>query len=120
MAQFARGDRTVPNPANSNLVRAAGLESVTWMYRHDLARQQVPDLPLNPHPFLLLFVDLDGETIQLPGVAGLAISIDAQQQVAGFLGSDGTEVPDPNTLVRLLLGTRLFEIPGRLPFDLGF
>jgi hypothetical protein len=120
LMQFARGDRTVPNPANSMLIRAAGLQSNTWIYRHDLARQQAPDLPADPHPFLLLFISLSGSTIQLPGLSGLAISLDAQQQIATFLGSGGANIPDPNGLSSLLLGTRLFEIPAALPFDLGF
>jgi hypothetical protein len=120
MAQFARGDRTVPNPANSLLIRAASLEANTWMYRHDLARQQAPDLPIDPHPFLLLFVSLGGDTVQLPGLNGLAISLDAQGQIAGFLSSGGASVPDPNNLSRLLFGKSLFEIPAVLPTDLGF
>jgi hypothetical protein len=120
LVQFARGDRTVPNPASSQLIRAAGLQGSTWMYRHDLARERAPDLPLNPHLYLVLFVGLDGDTVQLPGLAGLSISLDAQGQVAGFLAADGAAIPDPNSIVRLLLGIRAFEIPGTLPMDLGF
>ncbi len=120
LVQFARGDETVPNPANTNLVRAAGLEGSTWMYRHDLARAKAPDLPLNPHPYLVLFVSLSGDTIHLPGLAGLAISLDTQQQMAGFLAGDGASIPDPNLLSRLLLGIRVFEMPATLPVDLGF
>ena len=64
LIQFARGDQTVPNPMNSMLVRAAGLQSSTWMYRHDLARAKAPDLPPDPHPFLVLFVSLSGGKLQ--------------------------------------------------------
>jgi hypothetical protein len=120
LMQFARGDQTVPNPANSALIRAAGLQANTWMYRHDLARAKAPDLPANPHPYLVLFVSLDGGKVQLPGLAGLAISLDAQQQIANFLASDGATIPDPNSLARLLLGIRVFEIPAALPVDLGY
>lgn len=120
LAQFARGDQTVPNVANSTLIRAAGLEASTWMYRHDLARAVAKDLPVDPHPFLLLFVSLGGGTVQLPGVAGVAISLDAQGQIADFVSSDGAVISDPNRLVRLLLGIPVFEIPANLPFDLGF
>jgi len=120
LMQFARGDQTVPNPANSGLIRAAGLQSSTWMYRHDLARAKAPDLPVNPHPYLVLFVSLDGGAIQLPGLSGLAISLDAQQQIAGFLAADGATIADPNSLSRLLVGIRVFEMPGTLPVDLGF
>jgi hypothetical protein len=120
LMQFARGDMTVTNPANSALIRAAGLESSTWEYRHDLALAVAPDLPKDPHPYLVLFISLDGNNIVLPGLAGLAISYDAQQQIAGFLTSDGKNIPDPNNLTRLLLGTRLFEMPSALPFDFGY
>ncbi|HEY2015037.1 MAG TPA: Ig-like domain-containing protein [Bryobacteraceae bacterium] len=120
LVQFARGDRTVPNPANSMLIRAAGLQANAWEYRHDLARAQAPDLPLDPHPFMELFVSLGGSGIQLPTAAGLAISLDAQQQIAGFLTADGATIPDPNFLVRLILGIPVFENPAVLPWDLGF
>jgi len=120
LIQFARGDQSVPNPANSLLVEAAGLQANTWMYQHDLARAQDPNLPVNPHPFLVFFVELGGSGIQLPDAAGLAISLDAQQQIAGFLSADGASIPDPNALVRLVLGIRVFEIPPVLPLDLGF
>ncbi len=120
LIQFARGDQTVPNPANSALVAASGLQSSTWLYRHDLARAIAPDLPANPHPYLVLFVSLDGGTVTLPGLSGLAVSLDAQNQIAGFLAADGASIPDPNGLSAFLLGTRVFEIPQVLPRDLGF
>src|SRR5215469_82386 len=75
--QFARADRTMPNPATTNLIKAAAGQSSTWEYRHDRARAKAPDLPLNPHPFLALFVSLDGSTFQLPGLDGLSITLDA-------------------------------------------
>jgi hypothetical protein len=120
LMQFARTDMTVTNPANSNLIRAAGLTGSTWEYRHDLARPLAPDLPKDPHPFLVLFVSLNGNTIQLPGLTGLAISLDAQQQIAGFLGADGASIPDPNNLSKLLLGISVFQAPTVLPFDFGY
>ena len=120
LIQFARGDRTVPNPSNSALVAAAGLQSSTWLYRHDLARPLAPDLPVNPHPYLVLFVSLDGGTITLPGLSGLAVSLDAQQQIAGFVTADGATIPDPNGLSALLFGIKVFEVPAALPEDLGF
>jgi len=36
--QFARGDQTVPNPANSAWIRAAYMREWVLLYRHDLAR----------------------------------------------------------------------------------
>src|SRR5262249_8525287 len=123
--QFAIADRTVPNPANSALVRAANLRENTWVYRHDRALQVAPrlapDLPLNPHPYLALFADLDGDTIKLPSPAGLAISALAQGQIAGFFTADGSSIPDPNNpLIQFLVGAPLFEVPSKLPETLGF
>jgi hypothetical protein len=63
---------------------------------------------------------LSGGTIQLPGLSGLAISLDAQQQLAGFFGADGSAIPDPNGLSTLLLGTKVFEVPAALPWDFGY
>ncbi|MBZ5621041.1 MAG: Ig-like domain-containing protein [Acidobacteriia bacterium] len=120
LIQFARADQTMPNPASSALIRAAGLQSNTWIYRHDLARAKAPDLPADPHSFLVLFVSLNGSTIQLPGIAGLAVSLDAQQQIASFLAADGATIPDPNVLVKLILGMSVFEIPAVLPQDFGY
>src|SRR5262249_41272136 len=119
--QFALGDRTVPNPANSALIRAADLRANSWIYRHDRALKVAPDLPANPHPYLVLFVSLEGDIVKLPGLVGLRISTFAQQQVAGFFASDGATIPDPNNaLIQLLIGAPLFEVPAKLPEDLGF
>jgi hypothetical protein len=120
LMQFARGDMTVPNPMNTALIAAAGLQSTTWEYRHDLALAKSPTLPLNPHPFLVLFVSLNGSTIQLPSLDGLAISLDAQQQFASFFGSDGASNPDPNSISKLLFGFSVFQQPQTLPLNLGY
>ena len=120
LMQFALGDMTMPNPATSGLISAGGLLGSTWEYRHDLARAKTPDLPADPHPYLVLFVSLNGSTIQLPGADGLSISIDAQNQIAGFFGADGASIPDPNALSFLLYGIKLFQMPATLPLTLGF
>jgi hypothetical protein len=120
LIQIARADRTMPNPASTLWIRAAGLAANTWMYRHDLARAKDPTLPLDPHPFLVLFVTLGASGVQLPSTTALAISLDAQNQVANFFGTDGATIPDPNLFSRLLLGTAVFERPVVLPTDLGF
>jgi len=120
LVQFARLDMTVTNPANSALIRAAGLLGSTWEYRHDLALPLAQDLPQDPHPFLEFFIRLNGGTIQLPGLAGLSISLDAQQQIAGFLAADGASIADPNNLSKLLLGIGVFQAPAVLPFDFGY
>jgi pimeloyl-ACP methyl ester carboxylesterase len=118
--QFARADRTMPNPATTNLIQAAGGQSSAWEYRHDLARAKAPDLPLNPHPFLALFVSLDGGAIQLPGFDGIAITLDAQQQMAGFFKADGTTIPNPNFLSLAVFGFSVFQQPATLPTDFGY
>jgi hypothetical protein len=120
LVQFARADMTVINPSNSALIRAGNLMGSTWEYRHDIARGLAPDLPLNPHAFLVFFVSLGGSTIQLPGLDALSISLDAQGQIAGFLSADGASIPNPNSLSALLFGTSLFQQPAVLPWDFGF
>jgi hypothetical protein len=118
--QFARADRTMPNPATANLIKAANGLAHTWEYRHDLARAKAPDLPLNPHPFLALFVSLSGSSIQLPGLDGLSITLDAQQQMAGFFTADGTAIPNPNFYSTLFFGFPVFQQPAALPEDFGY
>ena len=116
--QIARADRTMPNPASSNLILTAGMANSTWMYRHDLATAAFAgQLPQDPHPFLALFLGLDGGTLSLPSLVGLAIGLAAQNQVAGFFASDGKSIPDPN---QTLFGFHFFEMPAALPEDLGY
>jgi hypothetical protein len=104
--QFATGDETVPNPANSLLIRAANLREVSSEYRHDLARKVVPSLPENPHAFLAFFDQ---------GLAGQAIMFAGHQQALAFLSGAGDTVPDANSIVRVLFGTDLFVTPAMLP-----
>ena len=120
LVQMARADQTMPNPATSLMIKSGRLQDFAWIYRHDLARAKAPDLPADPHPFLVLFVSLDGGDVELPGLTGLAISLDAQGQVADFLRSGGTTIADPNGLSALLLGLNGFEKVTALPWDLGF
>ena len=111
LVQFAKGDRTVPNPATSTLIRQAGLFDNCVLYRHDLARQASFGLSENPHAYL----------VDIRSPAGLAIAAAAQAQLAGFLKSDGTAIPDANSpALRLLLGADIFEKPALLPEDLYF
>jgi len=110
--QFARGDESVPNPTNSHLIREAGMQNNSVLYRADLARNTAPELPENPHSFLADFTS----------ATGLEIAHAAQQQIAGFLKSDGTAVPDANTATvqALFPGQTIFERAPALPEDLGF
>jgi hypothetical protein len=110
--QYALGDQTVPNPANSQLIRAGYEYELVSAYRHDWARAVVPSLPANPHTFLAAFVELSPET--------LAIGQAALQQAALFLASGRREVPDVNFLVTPIFGRNLFETPARLPETPGF
>jgi hypothetical protein len=101
--QIALGDRTVPNPASTAMVRAGGLEDRTTLYRHDLAVAENPALPRDPHGFM-----------PLPNLFG-AIARGAQEQIAVFFESDGqlTIHPEPS---------RFYEVPiaGPLPEGLNF
>lgn len=118
--QVAWGDRSVPNPASTRLVRAANMREYTWIYRHDRARAAAPDLPANPHPYLVLFLAAEGN-FRPPDLRASAIALSTQQQIANFFRADGAVVPDPNNFVlRALFGRDLFEAPDFLPEDLNF
>ncbi len=109
--QFARGDRTVPNPQTTALLRAAGNPLSVQLYRHDLARAVSQDLALNPHAYL----------VDIRSAAGISIAQAAQSQIAGFFTSNGTIIPGANSLpVRILFGRNLFEVPEALLEDPGW
>jgi hypothetical protein len=108
--QIALGDQSVPNPSNSQLIRAANLRESTSLYRHDKARAVIPMLPANPHAFI-------GGGEPLPYTL---TALAAQQQAAEFLLSGTEQVPDVNHLVRPVYGTDLFEVPEHLPERLNF
>ncbi|MCL5744470.1 MAG: hypothetical protein M1541_11185 [Acidobacteria bacterium] len=118
--QFAKGDRTVPNPTTSALIRAAGMQSSTSYYRHDLARARYSSLPEDPHSYLLFFLSVDTGDINV-NLFGVPIGQAAQEQIAGFFAADGSSIPDPNnnTLVRSLYGN-IFEVPADLPEDFNW
>jgi predicted esterase len=106
--QFAKGDQGAPNPNMTAIIRAGALTDVTTYYRHDLAYQEFPTLPKNPHGFM---VNVNNMPL---------IALGAQEQIAVFFDSDGATIihPDP---------ARFFEvpiqpIPGRplLPDGLNF
>jgi len=116
--QVARTDRTMPNPASSDLIGAAGMAQSTWLYRHDEAQAQFGgQLPQDPHPYLALFLSLDSSTLNVPALPAILIGLAAQNQIAGFFTADGASIPDPN---QSLFGLHLFEIPATLPDDLGY
>src|SRR5262249_14046243 len=72
--QFPKGDRTMPNLTSSALIRAANGATSAGLYRHDRVRVVDPSLPVDPHPYLVLFVSLEGDSIKLPDLIGLAVS----------------------------------------------
>ena len=85
LLQFARGDKTVPNPTTSAILRAGDLASRATLYRNDLAFAVNPLVGKNPHAFL---TNLAG--------AGAPYALAAQQQIATFLASDGAATIDPD------------------------
>jgi hypothetical protein len=86
--QFARGDKTVPNPTTTALIRAGDLRDRTTLFRNDLAFALGLGFTKNPHAFL---TNLD---LTHPAVALAAI--EAQTQIGVFFATDGALVIDPD------------------------
>jgi dienelactone hydrolase len=102
--QFARGDKTVPNPTTTAILRAGNLGGRATLYRNDLAFLANPAVGKNPHTFL---TNLGG--------AGNGYALAAQAQMATFFASDGVTTIDPDG------GGPFFETPtSMLPEDLAF
>ena len=103
--QFAKGDLGAANPNTTAILRAGALADRTLYYRHDLARAEIPSLPMSAHMFM----------VSTGVVAFREISLGAQAQIATFFGSDGETIihPDP---------ARFFEVPiqGPLPEELNY
>src|SRR2546428_3771956 len=101
--QFARGDKTVPNPTATAILRAGHLAGRATLFRNDLAFP-VFGTSKNPHTFLTNVVG-----------PGALFAIEAQQQIATFFASDGATVIDPDG------AGPYFETPtSMLPEDLAF
>jgi hypothetical protein len=103
--QFDTGDQNVSNPISSAMLRAGELADRATYYRHDLAFAERPNLPKNGHGFLT----------GISNPAWRDIALGAQEQIATFFESDGTEIIQPQP-------SRFFETPiqGPLPEDLNF
>ncbi|MBS1825475.1 MAG: hypothetical protein JST93_09160 [Acidobacteria bacterium] len=105
--QYGLGDMSIPNPAQTALVRHAGMKDSTWIYRNDLAKEKSPALDRNPHTYLT----------NVLGVA-FPITIAVQAQAASFLV--GREF-DPNLQLQFFYGSvTFFEQPAELPEGLNF
>jgi hypothetical protein len=103
--QFAKGDLGAPNPNTTAILRAGDLADRTLYYRHDLARAELPSLPMSAHMFMVS-----------TGVAAFrGIALGAQAQIGAFLGSDGGTIIHPEP-------ARFFEVPiqGPLPEELNY
>ncbi|HEX2433145.1 MAG TPA: hypothetical protein VHI55_04260 [Gaiellaceae bacterium] len=103
--QFARGDKTVPNPTTSAILRACGCADRATLYRNDLAFLLNPAVGTNPHTFLT----------NVGNSAGASFAFAAQQQIATFFATDGAVTIDPDA------GGSIFETPtSMVPEDLAF
>jgi len=104
--QIAKGDKTMPNPTSSLVVRAGDFADRVTYFRNDLAHAANPALPKDPHGFLTAIAN--------PVTRPYAMA--AQRQVAEFLSSNGTRTVDPD-------GEQgIFEVPllGPLPDALNY
>lgn len=102
--QFAKGDQTLPNPRESAFVRAGDFADVTTYLRNDLLFADNPNVPKDPHAFLVRIV--------LPAAAPQAAA--AQDQVGTFFASRGTIIIHPEP-------AQYWEVPiQELPEDLAF
>jgi hypothetical protein len=116
LVQFAKGDQYLVNPTATAFLRAGDLADRATYYRYDLA---FPGQPTNvppapgvagyPHTFAGLITDLN-PTIK-------AVALAAQQQMATFFASDGTDTIQPPGVP-----VAYFEVPiqGPLPEGLNY
>lgn len=102
--QMAWGDRTVPNPSTSALIRAANMTDSFVVYRHDLAREVAP-LDVNPHSFL---IPIGSPQAQMIGLA-------AMSQALIYVTDSRATIIDANRPVRGIFGRDIFERPANPP-----
>ena len=107
LVQFAKGDKQFPNPTTSAFLRAGGLDDRATYFRNDLAFAANPLLPKDPHQFWYNVFTSSAAT---------AVALQAEDQAAAFLASDGMVIVDPDG------AGALFEAPiaGPLPEELSF
>src|SRR5438034_7251121 len=97
--QFAKGDKTVPNPTTTAILRAGDLADRATLFRNDLAFLNNAGVPKNPHTFL--------SNIGVAAAANYAVG--AQQQIAVFFATHGGVTIDPDG------PGPFFEVPVVLP-----
>jgi hypothetical protein len=102
--QFAKSDSIIPNPTTTAILRAGDLADRATYYRHDLAYADNRSRTF-AHGFMLLIDDANFKSIALG----------AQEQIATFFASDGTDIIHPEP-------AQYFEVPihGPLPEDLNY
>jgi hypothetical protein len=110
--QYAWGDQTVPNPTETQLVRAANMGETTRFLGYDLLRAQDPALPENPHLFLLGITPPPALPAPVTPTQ-LVVAGAAQVQAVGFLGTAGEAIPDVTGAIPLVK-------PESLPEELNF
>lgn len=123
--QFGYGDLEVPNPTESNVVRAANAQSNTWLFRFDKASQIDPNLlgitmpTVAPLPILPHRILSNPTIFEYPDETPL--SLDEQTQSAIYLLSGGLIAADPDLFsTGAYAGANLFQIPATLPTQLNF
>lgn len=93
--QFAKGDKTVPNPTTTAILRAGDLADTATYFRNDLAFAANAAVPKNPHTFLT----------NIGVAAAAAYAVGTQTQTALFFATHGTTVIDPDG------AGPMFEVP---------
>ena len=106
LIQFAKGDKTVPNPTTTAILRAGDLADRAVFFRNDLAYALDPAVGKNPHVFLT----------NIGNAAAAPYAVGAQTQTAVFFQTDGATVIDPDG------AGPIFEVPivPPLPEGLSF
>lgn len=123
LVQFGLGDLEVPNPTESALVRAGGLQNSTSMLRTDVAASMDPSMlgiatgapfPIYPHRFL------SNPALYGSNALATAIGVAAQKQIADFFTTG--IMPDANQYLvgTPFAGAPLFQVSPVLPDGLNF
>lgn len=117
--QFAYGDRLIPNPSTTALLRAGDLADRATFFRTDFRFAVDPtpfaDPNLYPHVFMSLAIQAADPNVK-------AIALQAQEQIASFFALDGTnhsldpfdgtQIIDPDG------AGPIFEVPVVLPLPI--